>query len=386
MLESLIRGGWRQEGMALTRFARTIADAQALPRIVYTLGTLGIGGTELRSLDVFRVLKQRYPALSILVYVTSGESGPLRAEFEALGIEIVYGKGGWRGFMHFRATCRRARATLVHSNHGLASGLHALAAATLGVKVRYSHLRALGDDWTGPRGWLKRAAGRILLRAFSTKVIGVADAVRAYARIPASQWLTLYEGVVGDAPSARRTRTPGNPLVVTLLGRISPEKNYLRALATVAALRSMGVDARLRFVGPATVKDRERLTTAIAQLAEPGWALWEGPSRAPLSVVANSDVLLIPSLREGLPGAVLEAISVGTPVVGARLPGMREIAAQIEGVTLVDLAEDDMRWAEAIVQAAERADAAALAESFARSPFQFDRHVDGYSRLWGLPG
>ena len=39
--------------------------------------------------------------------------------------------------------------------------------------------------------------------------------------------------------------------------------------------------------------------------------------------LCSADLLLVTSMREGLPGVVLEAVAAGTPVVASDLPGVR---------------------------------------------------------------
>jgi glycosyltransferase involved in cell wall biosynthesis len=68
------------------------------------------------------------------------------------------------------------------------------------------------------------------------------------------------------------------------------------------------------------------------------------------SLMRQSDVVLLPSSREGLPGAVLEAAAVGVPVVACDLPGVRFIADHVAGVAAV-AGTDAGTWARAILGA-----------------------------------
>lgn len=359
-----------------------------LPTILYTLVSLGVGGVELRTLELFAALKARYPDLRITLYVTSGQGGPLSEDFSRLGIDIVYGRGGAAGLPHFFRTCRRCKPDILHSNHSLASGLHAMAATALGVRYRYVHMRTLGDEWSGWRGAVKRCIGRTLVRRFSTRVIGVTDAARHYARAVPKQWLTIHEGVIYDRQlpvTPARAPTASRALRILMLGRISPEKNCLRAIAILEALHRQGVATTLRYIGPATVLDKAMLARAIRASPSRIDVQVDAPSRDPLGAIRSADILLLPSLREGLPGVVLEALSQGKPVVASDLPGLREMRAAVAGISLVGLDESDARWATTVRNAAATADARAIADSFARGPFSFEKHVESFIVLWRLP-
>ena len=69
-----------------------------------------------------------------------------------------------------------------------------------------------------------------------------------------------------------------------------------------------------------------------------------------LTWLEHADVMLFPSLWEGLPGAVIEAASVGVPVVASDLPGVLEIARQLPIVSPLSLAANDEQWAKCVVQ------------------------------------
>jgi glycosyltransferase involved in cell wall biosynthesis len=107
-------------------------------------------------------------------------------------------------------------------------------------------------------------------------------------------------------------------------------------------------------------------------------------------LLAAADVLLLPSLREGLPGVVLEACAAGLPVLASDLPGVREIASRLPLVEYLPLTEPDHEWARAALalpaQAARLNLREAAAERFRASAFHIDRSVEAHRALWrGTP-
>ena len=65
--------------------------------------------------------------------------------------------------------------------------------------------------------------------------------------------------------------------------------------------------------------------------------------------LARSDVFVLPSLWEGLPGSVLEAMAAGLPVVGTDVNGTREVV--VAGETGLLVPPDDV---DALTDALER--------------------------------
>jgi glycosyltransferase involved in cell wall biosynthesis len=103
-------------------------------------------------------------------------------------------------------------------------------------------------------------------------------------------------------------------------------------------------------------------------------------------LLAAADVLLLPSLYEGLPGVVLEACLVGIPALATDLPGVREIATRLKGVYYLPLAETDSEWARLALALPKEAERLCLRrdamERFGPSVFHIDRAVEAHRELW----
>jgi len=108
---------------------------------------------------------------------------------------------------------------------------------------------------------------------------------------------------------ARRMRGPGL-LNVLFLGRLDQQKGIDRL---VALGNRLGHDPRIRFriVGKSVLSDRPRLGALEASLEDPVY-----DAHDLLAVYTWADVLVLPSLYEGLPLTLLEAMSLGVvPII-----------------------------------------------------------------------
>jgi glycosyltransferase involved in cell wall biosynthesis len=110
-------------------------------------------------------------------------------------------------------------------------------------------------------------------------------------------------------------KTQGTLLFV---GRIAPEKNLDALLEAIVPL-----DVRLVFIGEG--KLRADLQGRFAALGDR--VVWEGnvPNSEIPGYLNQADIFVLPSLYEGHPKVILEAMACAVPVVGADSPGIREL-------------------------------------------------------------
>ncbi|WP_347878342.1 glycosyltransferase [Mumia sp. ZJ1417] len=121
-------------------------------------------------------------------------------------------------------------------------------------------------------------------------------------------------------PAPRST----GPLEIVYVGRMVEEKGVLDLVEAVRGLEGV----RLHLVGAAEPTDPRPVDpAAIAATAAPGTVVVHGRVDQPTlrQVVADADVLCLPSYREGVPQSVIEALAAGRPTVVTDVRGCREL-------------------------------------------------------------
>jgi len=114
-----------------------------------------------------------------------------------------------------------------------------------------------------------------------------------------------------------------NTMVYIAAGRFSREKGqiYLVKAAAVAIKQN----PQLRFVLLGDGPDLSKVRNIVANLGCEGKILCPGFEKNLIGCIKGADVLVNPSLSEGLPNVVLEAMALGIPVVATAVGGVPEI-------------------------------------------------------------
>ncbi len=112
------------------------------------------------------------------------------------------------------------------------------------------------------------------------------------------------------------------PPVVICVARFEPVKNHAFLLDVVARVVHAGAPLRLWLVGTGELE--RDLWKRCDELGITGTVEFLGYREDIPELLAQSDIAVLTSRKEGMPRGVLEAMAVGLPVVGTRVPGTRE--------------------------------------------------------------
>lgn len=127
----------------------------------------------------------------------------------------------------------------------------------------------------------------------------------------------------------------GIPLVV-LASRMLWDKGIKEFVEAARDLKNRGLDFRAALVGdtdsynPSAIPQKQ-----LAAWHAEGIVEWWGRRDDMPTVLAQSDIVCLPSYREGLPKVLLEAASCGRPLVATDTAGCREIVRHEENGLLV---------------------------------------------------
>lgn len=169
---------------------------------------------------------------------------------------------------------------------------------------------------------------------------------------PSGERLTVVPNGVAPMNAAEFPRPPeycDERLTLTIVGRLEPVKGHRFAIeALTGDQRLRNVD--LHIIGSGPAEEELRALASVAAVSDQVHFL--GFRRNVFDYIANCDALLMPSLHEGLPYTLLEAMALGRPIIASRVGGLAEVL-QNEVSALLVPPQDGQALASAIQRFSE---------------------------------
>ena len=226
---------------------------------------------------------------------------------------------------------------LVHAHRYKDSVLATIAGKLAGVPhiVRTVHgLREPMTGWARLKFRIYEALDRMTLLCFADLVIAVsmrmADMLRASGYRPTS--LTCIhngidlEAIVPGRPADVVRRELGidpRAIVIGSAGRLAPVKGHASLLRAARVILDHRPDARVLIVGAGPL--HAELLAQASRLGIAGACVFTGARNDAHELIAAMDVFVLPSLAEGIPMALLEAMALGKPVIATAVGGVPEV-------------------------------------------------------------
>jgi glycosyltransferase involved in cell wall biosynthesis len=137
-------------------------------------------------------------------------------------------------------------------------------------------------------------------------------------------------------------------IVVVSVARFTLQKQPLKLIRVFSEVCKKAVGVRLLMVGEG--EQREEAVELIRQLGIGDKVILQPFRQDVPDVLAAADIFVLPSLWEGLPIALLEAMSMGKAVIGTAVDGTREMIRDGENGILIGTEKMEKELREAIIR------------------------------------
>lgn len=328
-------------------------------RILHLIATKFVGGPEKQ------ILQHAVSATSsnMEIWLGSFRDFPARPEFleraERLGlptVEFSSGRFGPRTIVELAQTLREKKISLL-CTHGYKANLLGWVASRF---TRCPQI-AFARGWTG-ENWriqLYERFDRLVLRWTDWVVcvsrpladeIGRTRLRRSFPRLIPNCALLPFGNLTVPVDRGTIRRTLGlseDSFCVCAAGRLSPEKGHKHLLEAVARLAERIPRLVLILLGEG--RERANLENQAKELGIRKNIIFTGFKKDIRPWIQACDLVVNPSLTEGMPNIVLEAMALGTPLVATPVGGVPDLIQNGKSGLLVPPASNDI-LADAIYQ------------------------------------
>src|SRR5579883_1002011 len=307
---------------------------QSMPAltIVHVVSSLQVGGMEQFVLRIAERQRRQGHKVSVLAL----RGGPLLETAAAMGLSVHVLRGGNRLQRIFETVAyyNIVRPQIVHPHNRTSLG-YALASKLTG-NCRVVMTRHGQNAKRIPRTWEWRLTDRVIAVSEAA-----AKVMRQGSRFAGEKVVVILNGISCD--KAQRSRAEvrkelgdTHEAVGIIVARIDHQKGHNPLLQALALLRDRKTPLTLLVAGDgANRAEMEQLAASLG--LGPKDVRFLGFRKDIPDLLEASDIFLLPSLNEGLPLSVLEAMSHGLPVVATPVGGIPELVKNEESGYLVPM-------------------------------------------------
>jgi glycosyltransferase involved in cell wall biosynthesis len=368
-----------------------VGDESRKIGIAFVLWTLeGMAGSERVVYDIVRKLDRRRYSVVIIGFA----DGPVRKMYEDAGARAYVVSKKKRIDLKFICDLRRIllreNIEVVNPHHYYPLKYSFLATRFSGIKLAYTeHSRWQLEQLTP----LNSIANRLFLRR-SDAVVAISRQIEDYYRngmrlkkdkihlITNGVDLAVYEGANGDH-LRHQLGIEKQERVVGMVGNIRPEKNHKLLISAFWTIAKELKNVRLILVGLDLMNGE--IQSFATKIGAGKSILFLGQRDDVPDLLKIFDVYCLPSLYEGMPLTVLEAMASGVPVIGSDTLGINEVINDnVNGILFP--VNDEQRLAELIkkllVDQNLRNRLRESAKAFVKQNYSLDDKVKQYDNLF----
>lgn len=241
---------------------------------------------------------------------------------------------------------RRFRPDVVHTHKYKDSILASIVARCMGVPHVVRIVHGLPEPFQGLRNVKMSAymiADRFVTRRLVDKVIAVSSEIeQALGRLYGQGRLVcIHNGIDLEAVRVTTQRADkrkewgvdGKAILIGTVGRLAPVKGHAVLLEAFRILSQFHPNVVLIFVGDGPL--RVELEAEANRMGLGRTVIFSGHQEQSYDFINMMDVFVLPSLHEGIPMVLLEALALRRPVVASRVGGIPEVLAHSYSGVLV---------------------------------------------------
>lgn len=367
-------------------------------KVLHVISSAGFYGAESVVLDLLKGSKKNGVKPYLVCLKNRGKRDPVlytRAVEQGVRGEVITcrSKFDLKAVSYIREAIARERTDIVHT-HNYKSDLYGFIAA----RISRVPVMATVHGWTGEDNkvkfyefldkWVIKHMDLLTAVSFPifSELLDRGVKGEKVLLMPNAVDTMSFDPISGDK-GLRKKLGLERALVVGTVGRLSPEKNQIGLLKAFKEISSNETNARLLLVGDGKLKDE--LKNRAGALGLEDKTVFAGEQEDMTSVYKCMDMFILPSLTEGTPIALLEAMSMALPVVAANVGGVSRVLKEDTGVLVApgDIKELSGSILELVRDSFLRQRLGERARQSIRERFSLEKNSEKYREIYeGLLG
>jgi glycosyltransferase involved in cell wall biosynthesis len=128
---------------------------------------------------------------------------------------------------------------------------------------------------------------------------------------------------------SQRAYKRNSPFVFLMVARLLYDKGIVEYAEAGKILKEQGREVRLKVLGSPDTESKLGIPLSLLdEWRRQGYIEYDGFSKNIIDDMKNADVVVLPSYREGTPRTLLEAASMGIPLITTDVPGCKEVVVE----------------------------------------------------------
>lgn len=312
-------------------------------KLIYILPTLQSGGAELRGIERINFLSE-LPGFSVKLIVLSYQINLIKNVNEKVTVEVLHLKNAsvlsQKAFLASISNANVLRKSIKSFNPdvviaSLPVSHHLVRLALLPLKrkikvIQYHHATQYLEN---PINKISHRLFHQITRFLSNKVdfghVFISEAVKndISAHLNITNGHVLYNALPDKYDEVLQIQSHINTsdFNIVIPGRLTSVKGHLPALETIKKMLAEHPSIKVWIIGEGN--ERKKIQNFIDKhnFQNQIFIVGETPHSILLRYLYDSDVVLIPSLSEGLGNVAIEALMMGATVVSSNVGGLKEV-------------------------------------------------------------
>ncbi|MEC2073412.1 glycosyltransferase family 1 protein [Alkalihalophilus marmarensis] len=324
-------------------------------RVLHVFGRLDTGGAESRTMDIYRTIDRERVQFDFAIHTE--DDCFYTKEIELMGGRIYsFPRFSGKNYFNYKNAwtsffSEHPEYNIIHGHQTSTGFIYLKEAKKFGVTKRIAHARNSNKDS------LIKKYTTMLAKKYATDLLAVSRlaAVSEFGEkltgggyvkvLPNAIDVNKYAFNFTTRLEKRAEFNLTDDFAIVHVGRFHPQKNHTLLLEIFKEIQTKVKGAKLFLIGDGPLK--EDILNRIEDLGIQDSVKLLGIRSDVPEILQAMDVLLFPSLFEGLPGVVLEAQAAGLPCVISST--ITEEVRISDNVSFVSLTDGNQTWANKVV-------------------------------------